>query len=368
MLFKALILIAMRILFVFALVLMSDWVVLGQSAEPIFFREKSFDFGEVKENGGAVMHEFQFTNLSRRPLKILSVQPSCGCTTSGWTQDVIEPGKSGSINANFDPKGRPGYFSKTLSVTTDLDGTQIILQIKGNVVNEATSANLSDWPATFGNLRAKYNSINFGKQFINREAKTIAFPLVNSGTKTIRIDKVTAPSYIKVTYPAELVPNQTAKLTVTFNPKLKGQYGFVSESIALETDDEEIPMKVISVYVTIEEDFSHLSAEALTTAPVLALEKSTIELGSLKKDSELESEVIVRNTGKKELVIRYVQSNCSCLSYTLSKMALKEGEDVVLKLKLKTPSRPGPVQKAVTIYSSDPKNPVQRVTIAGLIN
>src|SRR6478609_4407963 len=82
----------------------------AQQVEPLIFREKSFNFGQITEDGGNADHEFVFTNTSPRPVSILSVQASCGCTTSGWTKQPIAPGKTGSISASFDPKGRPGYF------------------------------------------------------------------------------------------------------------------------------------------------------------------------------------------------------------------------------------------------------------------
>ena len=56
-------------------------VVVGQLAEPIVFTEKMHDFGSIAENGGNVDTEFTFINKSGRPIKILTVQPSCGCTT-----------------------------------------------------------------------------------------------------------------------------------------------------------------------------------------------------------------------------------------------------------------------------------------------
>src|SRR5688572_13991949 len=107
----------------------------GQQIKPLQFREETFDFGNVPEEGGPVTHEFTFTNVSSRPVKILSVEASCGCTTPDWSKDPVLPGKNGFIQARFDPKGRPGYFTKSLTVTADFDSNPIMLQIKGTVVS-----------------------------------------------------------------------------------------------------------------------------------------------------------------------------------------------------------------------------------------
>ena len=75
----------------------------AQVVEPLLFREKVYDFGEIDENKGNADHEFLFTNNAARPVKILSVSASCGCTTPGWSKDPIAPGKTGFIKASFDP-------------------------------------------------------------------------------------------------------------------------------------------------------------------------------------------------------------------------------------------------------------------------
>src|SRR5690606_15577093 len=80
----------------------------AQQAKQLSFRQETHDFGAVDENKGPVTHEFVFTNNSPRPVKILKVQASCGCTTPGWSKDPIPPGEEGFVQASYDPKGRPG--------------------------------------------------------------------------------------------------------------------------------------------------------------------------------------------------------------------------------------------------------------------
>ncbi|NJN43151.1 MAG: DUF1573 domain-containing protein, partial [Flammeovirgaceae bacterium] len=81
---------------------------------------------------------------------------SCGCTTPGWTRGAIASGKTGFVKARFDPKGRPGFFSKTLSVTTNASTKPIVLTIRGNVVTENEKP---DFSVTKGNLSFLKSSI-----------------------------------------------------------------------------------------------------------------------------------------------------------------------------------------------------------------
>ena len=99
----------------------------------ISFEESEHNFGNIEEKGGKVSHKFTFTNNGKNPLRILSVKPSCGCTTPDWTKDEIKPGNQGYIIAEYNPKGRPGVFRKSLSIVTN-DNQRALIFIKGKVI------------------------------------------------------------------------------------------------------------------------------------------------------------------------------------------------------------------------------------------
>lgn len=340
--------------------------VFGQLAEPLFFREKIHDFGEVLEQQGQADHEFIFTNNSGRPMRIISVQASCGCTTPGWTKEAVAPGKTGFIKASFDPKGRPGYFNKSLTVTTDLSGTPITLQIKGSVVDKLTVKDES-LTAANGSLKLKNSSFNVGKVFINKEASTIEFAVVNEGKESIDFSEVVAPAYIQVTTPKSLQPGERGVIKLKYDAKTKKQYGFQADNIELKTTDVLNPIKSFPVYTTIEEFFPALSAEELTKAPLLVLDRYEVNFFKVKKGVDVENPVSFQNKGKKNLELRYIQSNCSCIIATSDRQVLKPGEKATISIKFITEGRSGSQNKAITIYTNDPRNPVQRITITGVI-
>ena len=99
----------------------------------ISFEKSEHNFGDIEEKGGKVSHKFMFTNNGKNPLRILSVKPSCGCTTPDWTKDEIKPGNQGYIIAEYNPKGRPGVFRKSLSIVTN-DNQRALIFIKGKVI------------------------------------------------------------------------------------------------------------------------------------------------------------------------------------------------------------------------------------------
>ena len=126
---KKLILTLSLLLFVFS--------VFSQSSN-IVFENSEHDFGEIQEKGGKVSYKFFFKNVGDESLLILSVKPSCGCTTPNWSKNPIKPGEEGFIIAQYNPRGRPGVFRKSLNVVTNQSikdkPNNIYIYIKGNVL------------------------------------------------------------------------------------------------------------------------------------------------------------------------------------------------------------------------------------------
>lgn len=115
----------------FLTIIFTGFIFLANSQE-LKFNEIEFDFGEIKEMDGKVSHKFVFTNNSKKSIQILTVKPSCGCTTPDWSKKEVKPGKEGFIVAEYNPKGRPGVFRKSLSVVTS-DNKRSLIFIKGKV-------------------------------------------------------------------------------------------------------------------------------------------------------------------------------------------------------------------------------------------
>ena len=122
----------MKQLLTLSFILFSFFNSFSQKSE-IVFETPEFNFGDIQENKGKVSHKFSFTNNSKESIRILTVKPSCGCTTPNWSKDEIKPGKKGFIIAEYNPKGRPGVFRKSLSVITN-DNRRSLIFIKGKVV------------------------------------------------------------------------------------------------------------------------------------------------------------------------------------------------------------------------------------------
>lgn len=336
----------------------------AQVARPIQFTEESFDFGNVVEKDGPVTHVFEFTNTYNKAVKVLVVKPSCGCTTPDWSKEEIQPGKSGFIKAEFNPKGRPGFFTKTLTITTDAEPNPIILQIKGSVVADAQKI-ASEFEGARGSWRIKSSSFNLGKIYIKNEYVVREFQVMNGGRKTVSyLDTYDGPAYIRVNVePKVLQPGAVGIIRIGYNGKLRNAYGFQSDNVVIHTDDESQPAKSFDVLATLEDYFPELTPKEAARSPRLLLNQTSLDFGRIKQNQATAREVTVTNLGQSLLELRSVQGNCTCIVTEVDKRTLKTGQSATIRISFNPQDRKGTQQKAVTIYSNDPKDPVQRIIL-----
>lgn len=66
-----------------------------------------------------VVTEFHFTNAGDRPVKILSLEPDCGCTTAESAKKTYAPGEKGTVLVTFSVGDRAGFSHNSIVVKTD---------------------------------------------------------------------------------------------------------------------------------------------------------------------------------------------------------------------------------------------------------
>lgn len=102
-------------------------------ATQISFKETEVSLGQVKE-GALARHRFTFTNSGDKPLTILNVKPSCGCTAPSWTKEAIAPGAEGFIDVEFNSRGRSGIQKKSITVLANTTPPNHTLSFTAEVV------------------------------------------------------------------------------------------------------------------------------------------------------------------------------------------------------------------------------------------
>ncbi|GAB4384387.1 MAG: DUF1573 domain-containing protein [Phycisphaerales bacterium] len=92
------------------------------------------DFGTIL-NIDEQEFAFRFTNTGRDPLIIGEIKSTCGCTVPDIEKKVYQPGESGEIIVRYNPHGKRGHDSRSVTVKTNAIAQPTVkLTIKANVL------------------------------------------------------------------------------------------------------------------------------------------------------------------------------------------------------------------------------------------
>lgn len=315
------------------------------------------DFGTFKEEAGRQTFDFVVTNTGTQPLVIQNVVASCGCTTPEWTKQPIPAGAKGKVTAIYDPKDRPGPFSKTLSVYSNTKPEVVVLVIKGEVVqHEKTVEELFTFPV--GSVRFESNHLAF-TNVLKTEKKIRVMQIINTSAAPVKVEFDGLPAHLSVkANPETLKPGQKGLIEGTYDATKNPGWGNVSDMIKIKLNGT--PQENVYYYVSanLVEDFSSLSKEQLANAPVFKLATTTFDLGKIKGSTQNEVEFKFTNAGKSDLLIRFVRATCGCTAVQqgTTGVGIKPGESSSIKAVFNSGSYNGKVTKAIYVYTNDPAN------------
>ena len=328
----------------------------------ISFKSLEHQFGDAQEDGGVLHHTFEFTNKGTAPIIIYGVSTSCGCTASEWTKEPILPGKKGVVTANFDPKGRPYSFSKTLTVRSNAEPSNVVLTIRGYVIpRNATEKDLYAQRIGEIGFRSFYQILG---DVSSTSVQRIEVPVHNFAEETKAVEIKDLPKFISGKKKLTLKPNETAKFVLELKAKKMDEWG--AQSVELKFASGEA-LGTLYLHLTRLEDFSHLSAKERERAPHLEIPMPQLLFDACRSGDEVVKECELKNIGKTPLVIRRIITNCSCITYALDKESIPAGESAKLTLTFNTQGYTGEQHRQIYLIVNDPVEPTRSVEFIGTI-
>jgi len=339
----------------------------------IQFKESTHDFGDFKENLGVQTYRFEFKNVGDSSLVITNVQASCGCTTPSWSKEPVAPGKKGFVEAAYNPAGRPGVFNKSLTVISNSKKSPVsTLTIKGNVKEkDKTIADI--FPREIGDFRILSEYLNVGFAYPTK-IMTNTFKIYNDTNRTITFKPIKQQfNHIKISIePMEVKPHQEATIKVEYDAKARNDWGYMNDMFELESTGGYTDKVTMYVVATIQEEArKNLTPEELKAAPRLSFEggKKEYDFGVLSPGDVVNYEFIFTNTGGSDLKIHKTKASCGCTASEPSKKLLAPGEKSNIKVTFNsTGKHDGDQSQSVTIYTNDPTEPTQYITIKAKID
>ncbi len=357
----------MKKIFNLAVLLLTAGIALAQQPT-IHFDKQDHDFGKINEADGKVTTVFYFKNEGMSPLVLSNVRASCGCTTPKWTRQPIEPGQAGEITVTYNPNGRPGNFTKTITVTSNADQPTVRLTIRGQVIPKPAKP-IDSYPVKMGALSLKAREIHFGDLMKNDGQGSLqAVEYANlTGNAPIRLGLLAPNSnYMECALSLDTVPaGKTGKLNILFNADKCPVYGPVTETVYLVINDtvKRTDEYRITVRANLREDFSKMSDDELRNAPIAEMEH-VIDFGTIFAGKKAKQVLTVGNAGAAQpLAVRRVVNENTMLKITAPKN-IRCGKKGDIKMELNTAGmEKGQYSRKIAVIVNDPKHPVTDITV-----
>jgi hypothetical protein len=99
----------------------------------------------------------------------------------------------------------------------------------------------------------------------------------------------------------------------------------------------------------------------------LSAAPASFDFGSVVPEKTLQRDIVLRNVGSAELVIKDVSTTCNCTVAGGYLKTLAPGASTSLRVQLTTPKLPGRMEQAITIESNDPERPRVEVKVAATV-
>ncbi|GBD89877.1 hypothetical protein BMS3Abin04_00590 [bacterium BMS3Abin04] len=206
-------------------------------------------------------------------------------------------------------------------------------------------------------ITAKNPKFDFGKVLQHRYVSH-NFVIFNSGDDTLKIEGVTSSCGCTVAQLTkdELLPGDSTVIKATFNTG--NRRGKQRKHIYIYTNDKNNRELRLSFTANVVED-----KKLLLDTPHIELSTNRYNFGNAKEGDVLKLIVKVKNTGKKPLIINDINSSCGCTAALMSSKKLNPNQVGDLSISFDTAKREGKISRTVTIFSNDPENPVETITL-----
>ena len=268
----------------------------------LIFTPDSWDFGTISETEGRVSHTFTGENRSDKPVVILDVVTTCGCTVPEFTKRPIRPGEKTTIKVTFDPTNRPGAFTKELGVYSSERRKIATLTVRGSVTPRTKTTEELYPVDAGGGLRLASTLCTFSYIREGQQVQS-AIGCINTSNRPVRLELHPKESsgLLAADYPRKLAPGQTAEINLMYlNPEGAPRYGSLRDALEVRADGRGNGTLIVAHGIGIDKS----PADARRT-PKVQITENIIKFGPVKHNAPQQQRTFtLTNTGDGELIVR----------------------------------------------------------------
>lgn len=333
----------------------------------LLFAPSEWNFGTIREADGRVTHIFSGQNTGNKPVVILDVTTTCGCTAPEFSKQPILPGAKAQIKVTFDPANRPGTFAKDLVVYSVERQKIATLTVRGSVVARKKTPEELYPVHVGGGLRLTENMCAFTYVYQGRQVQSsIGFLNTSNRTVTLTLRPETSTGLLTLGYPRTIAPGQRGELNFSYLiPAEKPRYGTLNDTFAIQVDGKTSETALLVHGIGVDSPAS----VTLSRAPKAEIEKNIVKFGAVKHSASLRKEpLMILNQGTAALIVRAVEISGNFSTSLREGARIPAGGSATYEINL-DPSQQdyGTLTGQMMIVTNDPSRPMRRVRLTAVI-
>lgn len=213
------------------------FVVGGAIAQPkLSIDNMTIDLGTIY-NGTTKTGRITLKNIGNQTLKILRVQPSCGCTTVRQPKSELQPDESDVVEVSFNATLYRGPVEKFVNIETNDPLSQNIAVKLTAMVKEELAPVGSSYSVWLGNITVG-KKVDQSIKFANISGRTISIKGITSSSQ--RISAHVEKKSVK--------PSDTLSVQFTALPE---KTGYDAANLIIQTDSKNQPTVELKVYFVV---------------------------------------------------------------------------------------------------------------------
>lgn len=333
------------------------------------FSQTEFDYGQVKEDGGAVTARFEARNTGSEPVVVLEVMTSCGCTTPYFERKPIAAGETFGLEIRYDPMNRPGRIDRDIFVRASDSDKDIKLHITGRVMPRQKSIE-EIYPFDMGGgLRLESNFHAFAYVEHGKSIETrIGYVNHSDRQITVRISPTVVSGALRVEYDPSIPPHASGDIVLRYRlADNSSRYGTLEDILRVIVDGRPSQTQLSTHAIAVDnfDDADDISA------PRSEIPINIIKFGEVNRAaSTLRRQFEVRNTGQTPLCIRKAEVNSEAIRCVISSnTTIAPGQSRQFTVEF-TPSkvgRDGAYVARLFLITDDPRHPMQTLRVNAIL-
>ena len=333
----------------------------------LVFEPDTWDFGTIRESDGRVSHTFTGVNRGDKPLVILDVVTSCGCTVPEFSRQPVTPGGKTQITVTYDPMNRPGTFTKELWIYSNERKKVASITVQGNVTPREKSLEELYPVDAGGGLRLSTTLSAFSYIYQGRQVQG-SIGYANASDRTVRLSlrPQDESGLLQVDAPQRIAPGQRGEINLSYLiPAGTPRYGTLRDALEVAVDGRSNGTTIVAHGIGVDAR----PADATQKSPRAEFSENILKFGPVKHTGPRRKlSFTLSNTGDAPLIVRAVEGEGHIATTLAPGRTIAPGDSFRAEVLLDPATQDfGVLTEHLMVVTNDPVRPMRRLRITAII-